>query len=211
MFTTTVAPASASWLIGMPGCQMSSQIVRPTVTPSTSMSAPPGPLGEAHDGDDPRRLGGDAVHGLARVGEKVLLEQEVLRRVAGDGELGEQDELGACGPGTAQVVEHAPLVAGDVPDHGVHLGQRDAQRAGHVAGGGYPAAAPRCPSMNARRFGSAGSVTRTPWSPAIATIPSAAAARRTSTACPACSRSLLGGPAMSSASACSAAFCAVSE
>ena len=44
MLTTTVAPASASRLIGMPGCQMSSQIVSPTEMPSTSMSAAPGPL-----------------------------------------------------------------------------------------------------------------------------------------------------------------------
>ncbi len=44
MFTTTVAPDSASSAIGRPGCQMSSQIVRPTVTPSTSMTAAPGPL-----------------------------------------------------------------------------------------------------------------------------------------------------------------------
>ena len=37
---TTSAPASASLISGRPGTQMSSQIVRPTRTPSTSISAP---------------------------------------------------------------------------------------------------------------------------------------------------------------------------
>ena len=43
MLSTSRAPASASSVIGGPGTQMSSQIVRPTLTPSTSMIAPPGP------------------------------------------------------------------------------------------------------------------------------------------------------------------------
>ena len=42
-FTISVAPASASSEAGCPGCQMSSQIVRPTLTPSISMIAGPGP------------------------------------------------------------------------------------------------------------------------------------------------------------------------
>ncbi len=39
MFTIRRAPASASSDSGGPGCQMSSQTVRPIVTPSTSIVA----------------------------------------------------------------------------------------------------------------------------------------------------------------------------
>ena len=42
MLTITVAPASASSIAGGPGSQMSSQIVRPTVTPSISTIAAAG-------------------------------------------------------------------------------------------------------------------------------------------------------------------------
>ena len=43
MFTISRAPASASSESGGPGCQMSSQIVSPTATPSTSIVAPRAP------------------------------------------------------------------------------------------------------------------------------------------------------------------------
>jgi hypothetical protein len=43
MLTISRAPASASSVSGGPGCQMSSQMVSPTCTPSTCTIAPPGP------------------------------------------------------------------------------------------------------------------------------------------------------------------------
>ena len=115
---------------------MSSQIVRPTVTPSTSIVAPPlaglevaqlvedavvgqvdlavarlhlavgedrrgvvdvlGALGVADDRDDAASpAAASRSQRRARVGEEVLLEQEVLGRIAGQRELGEADELRA--------------------------------------------------------------------------------------------------------------------
>ena len=52
-------------------------------------------LGVADDRDDAGRLRGEALQRRSRVGEEVLLEQQVLRRVAGQRELREADELRA--------------------------------------------------------------------------------------------------------------------
>ena len=84
-----------------------------------------GTLGEPDDRDDVHRLGGDPLQRLAGIGEEVLLEQEVLRRVAGDRELGEEDDLGTRLPRLAQAREDLLGVAGDVADGGVELGQSD--------------------------------------------------------------------------------------
>ena len=90
-----------------------------------------GALGIAHDGDDPGRVGGDPLQGGACVGEEVLLEQQILRRVAGQCELGEDDELGAGVVGEGDAGGDLALVAGDVAHDGVHLDEGDAQRPGH--------------------------------------------------------------------------------
>ena len=95
-------------------------------------------LGVADDRDDAGRVLRDALDRRARVGEEVLLQQQVLGRVAGDRQLGEEDHLGSRAARAAQAVADLRLVAGDVADDGVDLGQRDAQGAGHVAGESSP-------------------------------------------------------------------------
>ena len=75
-----------------------------------------GPLGIADDGDDPVRLLAKALEGGARVGEEVLLEQQVLRRIAGQRELGEADELRARVARGADRAGYLHLVARDVAD-----------------------------------------------------------------------------------------------
>ena len=97
-----------------------------------------GALGVAHDRDDAGRVLRDALDGRAGVGEEVLLQQQVLRRVAGHGQLGEEHHLRARAACAAQVVADLRFVAGDVADDGVDLGQRDAQGAGHVPGESTP-------------------------------------------------------------------------
>ena len=166
MLSTSRAPASASSVIGGPGTQMSSQMVRPTLTPSTSIDRPAraalevaqlvedavvgqvdlavdglhaavgehrggvvdvvGALGEADERDDALRVGGDPLDRRARVGQEVLLEQQVLGRVAGDRQLGEERELRAGLARARELLADLGLVAGDVADGGVDLGEGDA-------------------------------------------------------------------------------------
>ena len=90
-----------------------------------------GALGVADDRDDAGGAGGQPCQRRARVGEEVLLEQEVLGRVARQRELGEADELRAGLAGLHGELRDPRLVAGDVADDGVELGERDAQRGGH--------------------------------------------------------------------------------
>ena len=85
-----------------------------------------GALGEADDGDEPVRLAGQLAQRGGGVGEEVLLEQQVLGRVAGEGELGEQHQLGARVAGRAHSRADALGVAGDVADGGVHLAEGEA-------------------------------------------------------------------------------------
>ena len=84
-----------------------------------------GALGEADDRDDASRVGGDPLDRGARVGEEVLLEQQVLGRVAGDRQLGEERELRAGLACARELLANLGLVAGDVADGGVDLGERD--------------------------------------------------------------------------------------
>ena len=87
-----------------------------------------GPLGKADDGDDPLRPGREPVERRPRVGQKVLLEQQVLGRVARQGQLGEQCQLGSGGAGLRETVLDQPGVARDVTDGGVDLAQGEAYR-----------------------------------------------------------------------------------
>ena len=84
-----------------------------------------GALREADDRDDVLGVGGDPVDRVAHGGQEVLLEQQVLGRVAADGELGEQHEACAALARGRDAVADLALVAGDVADHGVHLAERD--------------------------------------------------------------------------------------
>src|SRR5439155_17420739 len=70
-----------------------------------------GPHGEPDDGDDAGRLRRQPVDGAAGVGEEVLLEQEVLGWIAGDRQLGEDDQLGVLMAGAGDVL----LGLGDIP------------------------------------------------------------------------------------------------
>jgi len=91
-----------------------------------------GPLGEADQGDDVVGLGRQPLDGGAGVGEEVLLEQQVLGRVAGNRQLGEHDELRALMAGARDVPLDLGHVPGDVADGGVDLGQGDAERGCHT-------------------------------------------------------------------------------
>ncbi len=89
-----------------------------------------GVLGEADDRDDVDRLGGQVGKGSGRLVEEVRLEQQVLGRVAGQRQLGEDDQRRAAlarldGGGGDPV-----RVAGDVADGRVDLRERAAQRLG---------------------------------------------------------------------------------
>jgi hypothetical protein len=64
-------------------------------------------------------------HG-ARVAQEVLLEQQVLRRVARDRQLGEEHELGARVAGLGDPGRDPLLVAAEVPDDAVQLGEGEA-------------------------------------------------------------------------------------
>ena len=85
--------------------------------------------GLGHVADDDRAPGRSRRHGgegpLARRDE-VRLQQQVLRRVAGEHELGEDRDVGSEPFGAARRVEHTPDIPVEVPDHRVDLAQRDA-------------------------------------------------------------------------------------
>ena len=93
------------------------------------------PAGIGHVADDRRtaahagRDGGE--RGLAR-GDKVRLQQQVLGRVAGHDELGEDGDVGAGPLSRGQRAEDPPDVPFEVADHRVDLAERDGQPA-HVA------------------------------------------------------------------------------
>jgi hypothetical protein len=77
---------------------------------------------------DPARLGGDLVERAARCAQEAGPEEEVLGRIAGHGQLGEEDEIGACVAGLAQAFEDTRAVAVEVPDDRVHLRKGDPHR-----------------------------------------------------------------------------------
>ena len=58
--------------------------------------------------------------------EEPRSKEQVLGRVAGDGQLGEEDEVGATRPGLLEPAEDAAAVAVEVADNGVDLGEGEA-------------------------------------------------------------------------------------
>ncbi len=80
-----------------------------------------GALGKAHDGDRALRIGRELVQRRCGVGEEVLAQQQILGRVAGQGKLGKQHQIGALGHRRLAPCADALGVAGDVADRGVHL------------------------------------------------------------------------------------------
>ena len=79
----------------------------------------------ADEGGDPFRLRSDRLEGLLGGAEEARPEEEVLGRIAGDRELGEEDELGAGLPCLTETFDDAGAVALEVADHGVHLRERE--------------------------------------------------------------------------------------
>jgi hypothetical protein len=83
-------------------------------------------VGRADEGDDPACL---PRHLLERRGGRAhesWPEEQVLRRIARDRQLGEEDEVGAGGPGLGGAAEDPVAVAGEVADDGVDLGESEA-------------------------------------------------------------------------------------
>ena len=104
-------------------------------------------LGVAEDDVDARHLAGDRGEGPLDPGVEPRAQQQVLGRVAGQGQLGEEDQSGAE-PVTRRAgrLDDAPGVAVHVPDQEVDLGQGDAQGGPHrfsTPRGGSPRGRPR--------------------------------------------------------------------
>ena len=121
-----------------------------------------GALGEADQRDDPLGRGRDVGERLLGGLQEVLLEQQVLGRVAGERELGEQHQLGAGVARAGDVLAHQARVALEVADARVDLRERERQRgeqsghaadsvkrAGARAAGGAASAAPATPAAAA--------------------------------------------------------------
>ena len=86
------------------------------------------PLGIAHERHDPLGLLRDVRQRLLARLQEVLLEQQVLGRIARQRELGEEDELGAAVARRRDAVAQQAGVALDVAHPHVDLGERDAER-----------------------------------------------------------------------------------
>ena len=88
-------------------------------------------LREADDRRAPSGARRELVEGFSGLGDERGAEQEILRRIAGDRQLREDDEIGAGGLGGLVRLEDAVDVAREVADDDVDLGGRDAQTRHH--------------------------------------------------------------------------------
>ena len=86
-----------------------------------------GKLGESDQRHDPVDLRGEELECLACIAEEVLLEQQILGRVAGDRQLRKQHQLSAGALRGVDPVGDLFLVTGDVPDRRIHLAQGELQ------------------------------------------------------------------------------------
>src|SRR5207253_345242 len=68
---------------------------------------------------------GDRGHRLARGADEGGAQQQVLRRVAGDRQLGKEHQVGTGGARLEQGVRDPLRVPVEVADHGVHLRERE--------------------------------------------------------------------------------------
>src|SRR5262249_17709644 len=66
-------------------------------------------------------LGGDLLDGAPGRADERRAEEQVLGRVAGDGELGKEDEVGAGVEGLCAKLEGAGAVGPEIADDAVHL------------------------------------------------------------------------------------------
>ncbi len=83
--------------------------------------------GSDEHGDVPRRPR-DLVDGTPGGAHETGAEQQVLRWVAGDDELGEEDEVCLLGPRVGQPLDDPGRVAVDVPDDAIDLGECESHR-----------------------------------------------------------------------------------
>ena len=88
-----------------------------------------GRRGQGDPGDDSGgQIGGCSgqfFHGLAAAGEEAWLFKEVGGRIAADGEFGENGEASALICSAAAGRNDLFQIAGEIPDRGVDLGERD--------------------------------------------------------------------------------------
>ena len=77
----------------------------------------------AHERRDAPRRGGDLLQRACRGLQEARAQEEVLRRIARDGELREEHEVGAARPGLFESGEDAIAVAVEVADDRVDLGE----------------------------------------------------------------------------------------
>ena len=82
----------------------------------------------------------DLVEAGAVLGDEVGFVEQVLGGIAGDGELGEGDEVGAEGSGLVDVVEDFGRVAPQIADSGVDLGEGCSEVSHGATGRGRPLA-----------------------------------------------------------------------
>ncbi len=80
----------------------------------------------ANERRDPLGLGCDLLEGLGGGAEEPWAEEQILGRIPGDRELGEEDELGARVAGLGEPLEDARAVALEVTDDRVHLCESEA-------------------------------------------------------------------------------------
>ncbi len=82
----------------------------------------------ADEGDEPGRRGGRLCKRLARRLQKAGAEQQVLRRIAGHRELGEEDEVRAGRSRLAERADDLVAVPAEVADDDIQLCERDPHR-----------------------------------------------------------------------------------
>ena len=77
--------------------------------------------GTSDEAGDPLRLARDQLEALPGGAQEARPQEQVLGRIAGDGQLGEEREVGTLVARSANAGENALAVAVDVADDGVDL------------------------------------------------------------------------------------------
>jgi hypothetical protein len=85
-------------------------------------------VGRADERDDAAGRAGDLRERTLGRAQEAWPEQEVLRRIPSDGELGHEHEVGVGVAGLVDRVEDPLPIAFEVADDGVDLGERESHR-----------------------------------------------------------------------------------
>jgi hypothetical protein len=80
---------------------------------------------EPDEGDDAARLAGDLLQRFLGRADEARSQQQILGWVGGDGELGQEHEVGLCASRFRDRLQDARAVAVEVPDGGVDLRERE--------------------------------------------------------------------------------------